>query len=218
MAESEKIKLDKMSNDNMSGKAGSRFAGQKKLWLGLIGLFIVIIGNYYQKNQAVNFPQVAGIVFDKSIKTKQGEWIKVVQAVDGDTVVLINGDRLRYIGIDTPEKFDPRKPVQCFAAEASERNKQLVEGKMIKFYKDVNEYDIYGRWLGFVYLEDGTFVNEELVKQGYAFAYHYVPDISKSEIFNAAQTYARENKLGLWGGVCEVTTLKGGREQTNPVE
>jgi endonuclease YncB( thermonuclease family) len=201
-----------MTTDNTPSKV------MKKLWLALFAFFVIVVGSYYEKQQENNSPVVAGTVYDKSIKTKPGEWIKVTEAVDGDTVVLINGDRVRYIGIDTPEKNDPRKPVQCFAEEASKRNKELVEGKMIKFYKDVNEYDKYGRWLGFVYLEDGTFVNEKLVSEGYAFAYDYVPDISKSGEMRAAEAYARENKLGLWGGQCQITTEKSGREQTNPLE
>jgi micrococcal nuclease len=142
--------------------------------------------------------------------------IKVSRVVDGDTIQLENGERLRYIGIDTPELYDPRKPVQCFAAEASKKNKELVEGKMVKFNKDVAERDKYGRLLGYVYLEDGKFVNLEMVKQGYAFSYPYPPDISKQEQFNQAEKIARENKLGLWNG-CEVTTTASGREETNAV-
>lgn len=159
----------------------------------------------------------AGIQYDKTIKTEPGKPIKVVEVVDGDTVVLINGERLRYIGIDTPEKNDPRKPVQCFAHEATVKNKELVEGRMITFLKDISTTDKYGRWLGFVYLEDGTFVNLELVRQGFAFSYPYTPDISKSAEFREAERFARENKLGLWSG-CDVNILSTGREQTNSVE
>lgn len=162
-------------------------------------------------------PSIAGVNIDSSIQTKYGEPIKVAQAIDGDTIVLINGQHLRYIGIDTPEEFDQRKPVQCFAKEAAARNRELVEGKEITFYKDIDNKDAYDRWLGYVYLGDGTFVNEELVREGYAFAYYYPPDISKSEIFRQAEDYARTNKLGLWNGQCTITTLKGGREQTNAV-
>ncbi|MBX4187052.1 MAG: thermonuclease family protein [Candidatus Doudnabacteria bacterium] len=189
----------------------------KNLWWLLAALFIFTVGNYYQKTQP-SIPHLSQFNFDKTIKTIPGEWIQVAQVIDGDTVVLINGDHVRYIGIDTPEEFDQRKPVQCFAKEAAEKNRQLVEGKKIKFEKDVNTYDKYGRWLGYVYLEDGTFVNEKLVRDGFAFSYVYPPDIFKSEIFIAAETYARENKLGLWSGQCSITKLKGGREQTNPVD
>jgi micrococcal nuclease len=188
---------------------------KNKFWFLIFSIALIPLGIYYQKNVA---PKVAGVMYDKSIETIEGQPIRVLQAIDGDTAVLINGDRIRYIGIDTPEEFDARKPVQCFAKEAAVRNKELVDGKTIIFYKDVNQYDNYGRWLGFIYLEDGTFVNEKLVREGYAFAYPYPPDISKSEIFKTAEAYARENKLGLWGGQCEITKLKSGREQTNPVE
>jgi endonuclease YncB( thermonuclease family) len=191
---------------------------KNKLWFVLAGLLIIVFGSYYQHRHPENLsPLVAGIVYDKSVQTRQGQPIKVAQVIDGDTIVLVNGDHLRYIGMDTPEEFDQRKPVQCFAKEAAQRNKQLVEGHTITFYKDVNETDKYGRWLGFVYLEDGTFVNEELVKEGYAFAYPYKPDISKSVVFQTAETNARQNKLGLWAGECTITKLKGGREQTNAV-
>jgi len=145
-----------------------------------------------------------------------GKLIKVTRVVDGDTIQLENGERLRYIGIDTPEKNDPRKPVQCFAEQASQKNKELVEGKMIKFYKDVNVRDKYQRLLGFVYLEDGTFVNLELVQQGYAFSYTYPPDISKQNEFTEAQKQARESKLGLWND-CTISTSTSGHEQTNAI-
>ncbi len=191
---------------------------KNKVWLLLFGAAILAFGSYYRVNLSPLHSRVAGVVLDRTVKTEHGAFIKVAEAVDGDTVLLINGERLRYIGIDTPEEVDERKPVQCYAREAAAKNRQLVAGTNIKFYKDVNEKDIYGRWLGFVYLEDGTFVNLELVRQGFAFAYPYPPDISKSAEFAQAETFARENKLGLWGGQCTITKLKSGRSQTNPIE
>ena len=155
--------------------------------------------------------------YDQSVKAEHGKPIRVVKAVDGDTVQLINGEYLRYIGIDTPEEFDPRKPVQCFAKEAAEQNRQLVEGKDIMFYNDVSVKDRYGRWLGFVYLADGTLVNKKLVSEGYAFSYEYKPDISKSEEFDLAQENAKNNNLGLWAH-CRIYILNGGREQTNDLQ
>lgn len=142
--------------------------------------------------------------------------VKVTRVIDGDTIEIESGERLRYIGIDTPEKNDPRKPVQCFAEEASKRNMELVEGKIIKFYKDVAERDKYGRLLGYVYLEDGTFVNLELVKDGVAFSYPYPPDISKQDEFSQAEKEARESKVGLWSA-CSVTPSTKGREETNSI-
>ncbi len=155
--------------------------------------------------------------FDKSIKLKYGQQIKVDHVIDGDTIVLVNGETLRYVGIDTPEEFDERKPVQCFAIEAAAKNKELVEGKLVTIQKDVSTKDRYGRWLGFVYLEDGTFINMKMVADGFAFSYPFPPDISKAIEFSAAEKTAREKKLGLWSG-CSVYQTSGGREQTNGIE
>jgi endonuclease YncB( thermonuclease family) len=152
--------------------------------------------------------------YNQFVKVEYGKPIKVAKVIDGDTLQLVNGDYVRYIGIDTPEEFDPRKPVQCFAKEAAGRNQQLVGGKEITFYNDVSVKDKYGRWLGFIYLPDGTLVNEELILEGYAFSYKYKPDISKSAEFDQAEYYAKSHQLGLWNA-CNVTILKGGRKQTN---
>ena len=126
------------------------------------------------------------------------EKFKVTRVIDGDTIELSNGKKVRYIGIDTPETVDTRKPVQCFGKEASKANKDLVLKKTVILKKDVSETDKYGRLLRYVYLEDGTFVNLWLVKNGYASVYTYPPDIQHSEDFVAAQKDARNNKLGLW--------------------
>ena len=92
----------------------------------------------------------------------------VTRVVDGDTIVLSNGERLRYIGVDTPETKHPKKGLQCYGKEASAFNKKLVEGKKVKLEFDVQQKDRYGRLLAYVYLEDGTFVNAELLRKGYA--------------------------------------------------
>src|SRR3989338_1990596 len=193
---------------------------KNKILLGGLAAATAAVFSYYYYPYYFRYiqPQVAGVQYDRSVKTEYGEPIKVLSAIDGDTVELINGERLRYVGIDTPEEFDKRKPVQCFAHEAAQKNRQLVAGQCIKFYKDITAKDIYGRWLGFVYLEDGTFVNLEMVTQGYGFAYPYPPDFSKAEEFRQAEDYARVNKLGLWNGRCTVSKLSTGRKQTNPVE
>ncbi|HEX9503406.1 MAG TPA: thermonuclease family protein [Patescibacteria group bacterium] len=96
----------------------------------------------------------------------------------------------------------------------------MAEGEKAKITQMTNDNISGGAGsrFGFVYLEDGTFVNEELMKQDYAFAHHYPPGVSKSTIFQSAETQARENKLGLWRGKCTITKLKGSREQTNPVK
>lgn len=148
---------------------------------------------------------------------KYNELITVVKVIDGDTLELENGERLRYIGIDTPEKNDPSKPTQCYAEEATSKNKQLVEGKKIKFVKDVDTRDRYQRLLGFVYLEDGTFVNLELVKSGFAFSKAYPPDTSKQAELDTAQAAAQSAKIGLWSA-CTILTNAKGRLETNAVK
>ncbi len=128
--------------------------------------------------------------------------VRVTRVIDGDTIGVEIGsliEKVRYIGINAPETVDPRKPVQCFGAEASQRNKELVESKLVRLEKDVSDRDKYGRLLRFVYLPDGGFVNFELVKEGYASASAFPPDVKYAAEFVAAEKYARGAKLGLWG-------------------
>jgi len=129
----------------------------------------------------------------------------VIRIIDGDTIELSNGKKVRYIGIDTPETVDPRKSVQCFGKEAKEANSNLVLNKVVILKKDISETDKYGRLLRYVYLEDGTFVNLWLVKNGYASVYTYSPDVAYSRQFLIAEQEARQNKRGLWNN-CQ--TLK----------
>ena len=105
----------------------------------------------------------------------EGESKKVARVVDGDTIEIEGGQTVRYIGIDTPETVHPQKTVECFGREASNRNKELVEGKFVQLEKNVSETDKYGRVLRYVYA-DGVFVNEPLVKEGFAHASSYSPD------------------------------------------
>ena len=135
----------------------------------------------------------------------QSASIKVLRVVDGDTIELEGSLKLRYIGIDTPETKHPTKGAQCFGKEASNKNKELVEGKMIRMEKDVSETDRYGRLLRYVWLVDenatssgGLFVNDYLVREGYAHASTFPPDVAYSEQFVEAQQEARENNRGLW--------------------
>jgi len=122
---------------------------------------------------------------------------KVTRVIDGDTIEIEGGERVRYIGIDTPETVDPRKPVQCFGIEASKKNKELVEGKNVRLEKDITDKDKYGRLLRYVYI-DNLFINLELVKQGFAFSYTYPPDIKYQAEILAAEAEAREAGRGLW--------------------
>lgn len=152
------------------------------------------------------------------LKTKA----RVYRVVDGDTIKIDEGKiSVRYIGIDTPETVHPSKPVECMGKEASDRNKQLVEGKEVILEKDISETDKYGRSLRYVWLEE-TLVNELLVKEGYAKSSTYPPDVKHQQKFIEAEREARENNKGLWGDACNTaaTTTKptSTPTQTTPVQ
>jgi len=103
--------------------------------------------------------------------------------------------------MDTPEKGE------LFFSEAAEANRQLVEGKTVFLEKDVSETDRYGRLLRYVYLEDGTFVNAELVRLGYAQIATFPPDVKYQDFFLQLQTKARNAGRGLWGKPAPTATL-----------
>lgn len=138
----------------------------------------------------------------------------VKRVIDGDTIELASGEKVRYIGIDTPEKNSPIVSKQCFAEESSAYNQSFVEGKNVKLTQDTSARDRYGRLLAYVYLEDGTFLNADLVKKGFAFASEYPPDTAKQALLDQAQESARSQGLGLWKQ-CEILIDKNGRYHTN---
>ncbi|HRN96321.1 MAG TPA: thermonuclease family protein [Candidatus Levybacteria bacterium] len=130
---------------------------------------------------------------------KNFEEATIVSTVDGDTVRLSNGKTLRYIGIDTPETVDPRREVGCFGKEASNYNKVLTTGKTVYLEKDISDTDRYGRLLRYVYLQSGEMVNEMLVREGYAYASAYPPDVKYQDKLEVLEKEARDNNRGLWG-------------------
>lgn len=133
----------------------------------------------------------------------EGEKTFVSEVVDGDTFKIESGGIIRMIGIDTPETKDPRRPVGCFGKEASNETKKLIEGKVIILQKDISETDKYNRLLRYVFLplENGQilFINDYLVRSGFALVLTYPPDVKYNEQLRQAETAAKESKLGLWG-------------------
>ena len=123
----------------------------------------------------------------------------VERVIDGDTVVLAGGEKIRYIGVDTPELHHPKKKVQPYAREAMEFNRRLVEGQKVRLEMDIEPKDKYGRTLAYVYLEDGRLVNAELLKEGYAQLLTIPPNVRYVDLFTGLQRQAREAKRGLWG-------------------
>jgi micrococcal nuclease len=130
---------------------------------------------------------------------------KVVRIVDGDTIIVRIGgrdERLRYIGMDTPETVKPGSPVEWMGPEASRANAALVEGRTVELEKDVSETDQYGRLLRYVWIVDGdrwTMVNLELVRRGFAQVETDPPDVRYADRFVAAERAARDAGVGLWG-------------------
>jgi micrococcal nuclease len=126
----------------------------------------------------------------------------VVKVVDGDTIHVQVGDtreKVRYIGVDTPETKHPTKGVQCFGQKASEFNASLVAGERVRLVRDVEERDRYGRLLAYVYrVRDGLFVNAELARLGYAQPLSIPPDVRFADRFAALAREAREQGRGLW--------------------
>ena len=137
--------------------------------------------------------------------------ILVTRAVDGDTLVLENGERVRLIGIDTPEMHESAKlnrdamrskqdveTIKQLGRISYEFTKRLVEGKRVRLEFDVERYDKYKRILAYVYLTDGVFVNAEIVKQGYASLMTYPPNVRYADLFLKLYQEARSNRRGLW--------------------
>jgi micrococcal nuclease len=127
----------------------------------------------------------------------------VIDVIDGDTIDVRIGyerQRVRLLGIDTPETRDPRKPVQCFGHEASEHTAQLLpHGTIVRLEHDIEEHDIYNRLLAYVWrASDGLFINLDLVTQGYADILSIAPNTAHADEFRTAMTAARTAPKGLW--------------------
>ncbi|MBU1000480.1 thermonuclease family protein [Patescibacteria group bacterium] len=133
----------------------------------------------------------------------EGKRVFVSKVIDGDTIALESSKTVRFIGIDTPETVDPRRIVGCFGKEASNEVKKLLTGKVVILQKDTSDTDKYGRLLRFIFLplENGEilFVNDYLVREGFARAKNYAPDVKFKSRFAEAEIKAKEAKKGLWG-------------------
>jgi len=127
---------------------------------------------------------------------------RVIRVVDGDTIQVQIGkirERVRYIGVDTPETRKPGTPVQCYGKAASARNERLVAGERVRIETDAEARDRYGRLLGYVYrVRDGRFVNAELIRGGYAHPLTIAPNVRHADVFADLAVEARRSGRGLW--------------------
>lgn len=136
---------------------------------------------------------------------------RVAYVYDGDTVKLDNGEKVRFIGIDAPEAHDNDKLLRDVRRRHSDGRTQLAMGKQaarfvrsllagqqVRLEFDVEERDKYGRWLAYLYLSDGTFVNEKIIREGYAYPLTIPPNVRHARAFKRWFDEAREAKRGLW--------------------
>ena len=124
----------------------------------------------------------------------------VERVVDGDTIIVEGVGRVRLIGVDTPETVHPNRPVELFGRAATAYLKGLLEGRKVRLEYDQEQTDRYGRTLAYVYLEDGTFANSEIIRQGYGHAYTRFP-FRHMERFRELEQDARDSRRGLWGEI-----------------
>jgi len=136
--------------------------------------------------------------------------VAVRKVVDGDTIEVSDGERVRLIGVDSPETNAPNQPVGCFGADASRfTSSVLPPGTPVRLVGDVEQRDRYGRLLAYVYRRsDGLFVNAELLRRGLAQVLTIPPNVAHTDEFAAIARQAREGSQGLWAAC---TFLPSGR-------
>lgn len=161
----------------------------------LIGSFLLASCNFNAKSKSGD--SQTGEAVDIRFYT-------VTRVVDGDTFWVDNssekGIKVRLIGVDAPESRNVfKKKKGYYGTESKNYLKGLLQNKRVRLEKDVDSLDRYGRTLSYVYLEDGTFLNAELVKNGYAQIMTVPPNVKFAELFLTLQREARENNRGLWG-------------------
>nr|WP_290668414.1 thermonuclease family protein [Ardenticatena sp.] len=143
------------------------------------------------------------------------EAVRVVRVIDGDTIEIENGERVRYLGIDTPESdVNPNlSSPEFYGPEATEFNRQLVEGKIVYLEPDQTDRDHFGRLLRWIFLEDGTLVEAEMVRLGYAFVNIIPPDDRYADLLRDLEFVAREQRRGVWS---EFKPIAGGSGTVAP--
>ena len=182
---------------------------------GWLGILLVLLSWGFVFAQQNGWIDETGRI----IKDKQPGLYHVSQIADGDTIVVsMNGkpERVRFIGVDTPETHKPNSPVECYGPAAAIYTKNIIGKNRVRLVADPlsTNRDRYDRLLRYVYLADGTHINEKLVQNGYAFYYPYFP-FTQSSLFAAHQQAAQAAHKGLWGN-CNPTKTDGGGYKSNP--
>jgi len=182
-------------------------------WAGLLLVILTIVFAYASK---------AGWLDDASqaAQTTQPGLYTVSRFVDGDTIAVnMNGktEKIRFVGVDTPETHKPNTPVQCYGPAAAAYTKNIIGTKQLRLVSDSKstDRDRYDRLLRYVYIAgDDVSVNEKLIQNGYGFYYPYFP-FTKSDQFAQDQAAAQTAHKGLWGNCSTTKTDKGGYISNN---
>lgn len=164
-------------------------------------IFALILISCIMLMGCITIKTLGGQAASKAENKNKPVSFRVVRVVDGDTIVINYGakkEKLRLIGINTPEIKHPTKGQEVFGREASAYAKKLLDNRDIEVKFDVQKRDKYGRLLGYVYLEDGTFVNANLIEQGYAQVMTVPPNVKYADYFKRLQRKAKSAEKGLW--------------------
>ncbi len=179
--------------------AASRFYYAISLIIVILLMSIILFslnacGLYYEYSDEINSNDIKE---SNITNTEESEGYSnltsalVKEVIDGDTIILSNGERVRLVGVNTPEYG------RYYFDEARELMEILTLGKEVMLERDITDRDKYGRLLRYVYV-NGLFVNLEMIERGFANAYTYPPDVKYTEKFLEAERYARSNDIGLW--------------------
>ncbi len=178
-----------------------------------VAFLIISAISYQQSKAAISYDSEKGRFVIPFGEKYNYEDILVSRVIDGDTLLLESGERVRLIGIDTPEMHESPKlhkdsqrskqdlqTIKALGKRSYEFTRKLVEGRRIRLEFDVEKKDRYGRLLGYAYLPDNTFVNAKIIEQGYASLMTYPPNVKYVDLFQNLYREARENQRGLWQG------------------
>tara|TARA_Y100000034_G_scaffold136916_1_gene217086 strand:+ start:13328 stop:14020 length:693 start_codon:yes stop_codon:yes gene_type:complete len=151
-----------------------------------------------EQQTSINLPEVVDLDTeqdsdDEEEEVEERDTFVVTKVIDGDTLDIDTGERVRLACIDSPEYYE------AYYQEAKVFLEDLVLGKEVRLVKDVSETGKYGRLIRYIYLMDGTFVDELIVREGYAKAYPYEPDTKFCPQIIEAENKAKSEGLGLWG-------------------
>lgn len=178
----------------------------------LLTLLTALIASLFSidsaKEKSFIYNQLDQVLFAEQVIEEEEGTYEVIRIVDGDTIVLFIDNeevKVRLLGIDTPETVDPRKEVECYGKEATEALKAFLSGQRIRMEEDPTQgdQDRYGRLLRYIYLLDGTHINLEMIRLGFAHEYTYAIPHRFQSAFLEAEKVAAQEKRGLWGDSCQ---------------